>query len=374
MYGVVLVEETLSLVVAALSTLLTVILMACNTRRSPLVETKLIFIGTIFLFVDYTSYMVVPLISSPNDLATELRFFDALGYIAGQIGLLFLGLAFILTDFKSDYRNIFSIVVLTSLAMFTAAYNAFSYDISLVGSVIVTTYTPLGSVLIILFLLSFIFVFIRRLHQVYAILEKEKFSSPVTSYPSILVFSVLTSLSISFYIFTRIASPALVPTYLPYVGISLITLYFSIAVYFDPAFFFMTPTSLDSILIVENHSGSLIQSYSFKAGLTPEEIVSGVFSLLNISLKEMVQTESSLEEIRFGEKVLLIAPGRFVTTLMTVSDNNFVAKAVVSQCTKKFETIYREQLLKLSDKMIDSNSFAGFEEYVLKNIRPFIPL
>ena len=55
------------------------------------------------------SFLINPLLSSPNNLNLDSVFFDRLGFLFGELGLVLIVYAVILVDFKMTYSFFFQL-------------------------------------------------------------------------------------------------------------------------------------------------------------------------------------------------------------------------------------------------------------------------
>jgi hypothetical protein len=308
----VLVDEVLFLLVAILSTLIGVLIMFYNTRNNPLREITLIYIASIFIVLMQVSFLVNPILSSSNNLNLDSVIFDRLGFFMGELGLALIVYAFILVDFQLTYRSFFQLNAINFLIFSNMAYTTLNIDINIVENNILTSYTPLGSLLFISQFVFIISVLIKRIRTVLTVKKGER-ASPITSRFWLVIFVMIAISTLSFYSMSRFLFPGVLPNYTYMVFIGVLFIYFALSIHKDKAFFFITPVSLDSIIMIEQKTGLAFQGRSYQSKKKmPEELVSGIFSMLNISLKDTVRSDSKLEEIRFGDKVALMNHGKIV--------------------------------------------------------------
>ncbi|MHA2103144.1 MAG: hypothetical protein ACW981_06920 [Candidatus Hodarchaeales archaeon] len=358
---------------AILSTLIGVIVMFYNTRNNPLTEITLIYIASFFIVLMEVFFLVNPLLSSPNNLNMDTVIFDRLGFLFGEIGLALIVYAFFLVDYKQNYRSFFQLNFVNLLIFSNMAYTSLNIDIKVVGNSILTSYTPLGSFLFISQFVVIIYILIKRIRTVLAV-KKGGRGSPITSRFWLITFVMIAISTLSFYSISRFLIPGELPNYTYMVFIGILFIYFALSIYKDKAFFFITPASLDSIIMIEQRTGLAFQGVSYQSKeKLPEELVSGIFSMLNISLKDTVRSDSKLEEIRFGDKVALMNHGKIVTTLLIVSETNFVTKSIASYLTNKFEKYYSHSYEKEKKKFLNKDNYNEFQ-IVFNFVREFIPI
>jgi hypothetical protein len=86
-----------------------------------------------------------------------------------------------------------------------------------------------------------------------------------------------------------------------------------------------------------------------------------------------VKSDSKLEEIRFGDKVALMHHGSWVTTLMIVSEVNFITKSIASYLTNKFEKFYGKKYQNRKVKIVNKEDYKEFQT-IFHYVRDFIPM
>ncbi|MFW9996555.1 MAG: hypothetical protein ACFFD4_31210, partial [Candidatus Odinarchaeota archaeon] len=169
-------------------------------------------------------------------------------------------------------------------------------------------------------------------------------------------------------LFPDLPSPGLSYT----LSLSATLLYFIFAFSKDKAFFFITPASLDAIIVTEG-SGLTIFSKNFIEGLAAEHMIGGLFAALDISLQETIKAGQGLTEISFGDKVILLDRGHWVTSLIIASEENIVTSAVTKFITKEFERRYAKILDETKDSVPVDDHFRDFED-IANEMRGYIPL
>jgi hypothetical protein len=253
-----------------------------------------------------------------------------------------------------------------------AIYNAITFEVTVTGEFVDTIYDPVGTILIFLFYVVLIFFLSKRVKEIITILGKD-YKSPFTSLPTLLFILIWALTLIMVYVYAQFLGGNLIPQYIYNVLTALLFLYVSIAMSKDRAFFFVTPTSLDAVIVMEQKTGTALFSKSFKEDLMAEELLSNVFSLLDISLQEALRSSTKLQEIRFGDKSVIIDSGEWVSSVLIVSEGNFVTKSITKFLTKKFEEMFENPKKEHKDQVINVSDYISFEIPV-NTTRPFIPL
>jgi hypothetical protein len=299
-------------------------------------------------------------------------FFDRFGYFMSFIALLLIGYAFIIPSLKLSYQSIVTFLLIDFSALGCAIYNTVTFEVTVTGEFVDTTYDLIGTILIFLFYAVLIFFLSKRVKEIITILGKDH-TSPFTSMPTLLFILIWVLTLIIVYVYAQFFGGILLPQYIYNVLTALLFLYISIAMLKDRAFFFVTPTSLDAVIVMEQKTGIAVFSKSFKKDLMAEELLSNVFSLLDISLQEALRSTAKLQEIRFGDKSVIIDSGEWVSSALIVSEGNFVTKSITKYLTKNFEKMYQNPKKENKNKVINLSDYLSFETLV-DTIRPFIPL
>jgi 2-phospho-L-lactate transferase/gluconeogenesis factor (CofD/UPF0052 family) len=102
--------------------------------------------------------------------------------------------------------------------------------------------------------------------------------------------------------------------------------------------------------------------------------LSSIFSLLDISLQEFIIAKKSLEEIAFADKMVIIVPGKWISSILIVSGKNLIIETLAKAATAKFEKLFHSELPKIEDGQIfDRNKFLQFNQFT-SELRRYIPL
>jgi hypothetical protein len=128
---------------------------------------------------------------------------------------------------------------------------------------------------------------------------------------------------------------------------------------------FTVPVTFHAILVTEQQSGLVIYSESPEKDSPGEDLLGGLFTALNLSLKETIRSKKELEEISFGDKVVHIVPGNKITSFLITSEKNLMTMMLSKYITKSFEKQFKKILF---GEMIGLNTseFVDFEIHVDK--------
>lgn len=342
--------------------------------NSPIHEIKIFFAGMVIVLLSFFFYLLESYYADTNQsISSMINLFDRFGYFFSMIGLLLVGYAFILPNFKTSYTDIFIISEISGLGVSAAFVNGLTSELTISGSYFSTNHNIFGLLLNYLFVMSIFYVIFRRISEVSTISKSISKDHQSNTFLKILFILFFGSFIIS--ALTNVIFPnKVLPSNFYYLFVSLAFAFF-IAYYLqDNAFFFLTPISLDAIIITHKKTGLSIYSESYKENFRVEDMLSGVFSLLNVSLQEFIVAKKELEEISFADKTVIIVPGDWISSILILSGKNLIVKTLAKYVTCKFEELFYEELSDNSEnKIFDKSKFNGFNLYT-KELRQFIPL
>lgn len=362
--------EFVILLVAWVSMMLVAVYVYIKSQEEPVREMKLLSFGLLLMSGVLGSMIPATLLYStdPNPLAIV---FHRLFFLISSYGILFMVLAFLLTNLGQSYRSVFMLVFYSSLVTASAFVNAITLTHEIVGGKLQVDYDPIGLFLFIATIFFSISFFIYRAVQVKRIVGGV--SSPFTSYQSLLVFAILGSLAFGTLFATRIVSNSPLPTFTWGIFVATTVLYFIRAFSKDKAFFFITETKLDGIIVTDKNSGLTLQSKSFTGETEIETLLGSIFSALNMSIKDTIRSEKELEHVSFGDKVVLASSGTWCTVFGVVSQRNFVAEAVVRFVALEYEKIH-EGSYKTGEVMVVTKEKEQKFESLMSTVRRYLPL
>ena len=366
--------EFLCLFMATLFLFIAIILIFKPVLKSPINEIKLFYFSMIILLISFCSYLLVALYSNPYQvLPSNAVTFDRVGYFLSMIGLLFFGFAFILPNFRSSYSNVLFIVVFSIVGSSAALVNGMTSNISINGEFINSSHNILGLVLNYLFIAIIFYVVYRRVYEVSKISKQIKRSPKSVNF--LVILFVLFALAFLVSVLTNIISPRQIfPNYFYFLFVSIAFAFFLYFYLKDNAFFFLTPISLDAMIIMHKVTGITIYSESYKENFRVEDMLSNIFSLLNISLQEFILAKKELVEIVFADKTVIIVPGKLISSILIANGKNLIVETLAKAITTNFEKRFNQELIKGSENnYFDRNKFLRFSEFT-NEIRQYIPL
>jgi hypothetical protein len=366
--------EFLCLFIAIVLLLVEIFLIIKPVMKSPIIEMKIFFIGMVICVIGFSSYLLVAYYSNAYQVMNQdIAFFDKIGYFLSMFGLLLIGYAFILPNFELSYLNIFLICLISGLGISSAFVNGITSTVSVKGEFLSANHNIFGLILNYLFIINILYVITRRIYEISKISKNYSKEHKSNKFLSILL--ILFSLSFLVSVSTNFLFPnQILPSNFYYLFISLAYSFFIFSYLKDKAFFFLTPISLDAIIITHKKSGVTIYSESYKENFRVEDMLSSVFSLLNISLQEFIIAKQELEEIAFADKMVIIVPGNWISSILIVSKKNLIVGTLAKALTTKFENQFIKELSENTEnKIFNKNKFLNFKEYT-SEVRSYLPL
>ena len=350
--------------------LITSIMLFNAARKSPIVEIKLLTVASFISLLFISGMMLCALLNTPNSLNPLSQTIFQISFTFAQLCILIISFSFLLPDFKYNYSSIVMIFLVSTINTASALINGVTLTLR------ITEYIKFNFNLLGFFLFSLSAVLIvssalQRLNNVSKI-AKDKISTIISMRSSL----TLSIIMISFLVFIIIDSAfsLSLPGYLYFTPMLIGGIYLVYIIKKEPAIFFLTPTSLEAVIIIDHKSDLVIFSRSFiyqedDYGLQDWQLVGGFFSALNISLRLAIKSEKGIDQISFGDKNIIMASGREVSCVLIVTERNFITQAISQYLVKQFEKLYKE---KLKSKPFRSADFDDFE-LVVASIRRYLP-
>ncbi len=363
--------ELIIIVITSIIFFVSSLLIFHQSKGSPILEMK--FLGMTFTLFTISIVLNSPLPLQPTTINQSIvQACHRLGTFCGQIGILLFCFSIILPNFKPNYRSIALNTTITTVNIAAAFINLITLENKVIDDSIIIQFHPLGIFFMALSFFLLVVVVRKRIIEVSKIIKQKE--SPFTTTRSLSILSILLTLTLTFMILSRVDMIHGVPTYAWLIPASLTAFYFSFSFTKDKTFFFVTPAQLDTIIITDKKSGVTLFSYAFNKEALMHDLVGSVFSALKTSIKELIKSNSDTElnQISFGDKFVLLAPGKWTTTLMIVSENNLITQNVCKYLTREFESHF-EQFLIRENKSINTSSYEVFSA-VIEEVRQYIPL
>lgn len=258
-------------------------------------------------------------------------------------------------DFKPNHSFLYTMTILTATSFTSGIYNSVTLRAFVLNNTVEFNYTTLGSILIVLFYMVNAYIWISRIKEIF------KFGEVPFLFPFgfFCILTVLTYLLNIFLIklgsnFTDVLA-------------SILMLVFSIAIFIDDTFPFLTNLRLDAVIIYENATSVKLYSKLYNKVFNEDEsqLIGSLFSTLDKAVGQTIKSTKRLNQLFFDDKVVLISPGNYITSILLVSNNNFVSKAISVQITNSFEKKFHQTLKKHFLEKIFSyrtNDFNNFDQ------------
>ncbi|MFX1286807.1 MAG: hypothetical protein ACFFB5_24425 [Promethearchaeota archaeon] len=332
---------------------------------------KLLTLASFISLIFFAGMVLTALLNTPHTLNPLTVTIFRIGFVFAQLCILTISFSFILPDFQFKYSSIVLIFLISASNTGSALINGTTFTLK-ITDYIKLNFDPLGFLFFSISAILIVFSAVQRLINVSKI-AKEKLGTVVTVRSSVILSAIMISFIILITLDTIFTLP--LPGYSYFIPLLIGGLYLNYIIKKDPAIFFLTPASLEAVIIIDHKTDLVIFSRSFiyeddDYGLQDWQLVGGFFSALNISLRLAIKSEKGIDQISFGDKNILTATGREVSCVLVVTERNFVTQAISQYLVKQFEMLYKE---KLKLKPYRSAEFDDFE-LVIASIRRYIPL
>lgn len=163
------------------------------------------------------------------------------------------------------------------------------------------------------------------------------------------------------------------PAHTFWIPLSIVFMITAYHLYLDQSYPFVVPVQLLGIIVVQRETGVSITSKNFTSQLPTIDLLGGLFSALDLSLKEAVQSAENIEDIVFGDKVVHIAPGKTISTMMIVNKNSLISRSLCQYVNQEFERMYGHNFPSGTVVAINRNDYADFET-IFDEVRKYLPL
>ncbi len=102
-------------------------------------------------------------------------------------------------------------------------------------------------------------------------------------------------------------------------------------------------------------------------------LLGNLLSALNLSLQETIQSNRAIEDIVFGDKVIHIASGKYVSCILIVSRNSLITRSITRHLSKKFNHQFEDLLKQIGEIALNVRLFDPFN-IELDNVRKYLAL
>ena len=139
-----------------------------------------------------------------------------------------------------------------------------------------------------------------------------------------------------------------------------------LAVIRDQHVLFLLPVKLHAIIVTDKRSGLVVHAESFTPDSPAEDLLGGLFTALNLSLKETLQSQQDLDTISFGDKVIHVAPGQNVTSFLITSEQTLITTALSQYLTRRFESQFETILTSSTSEKLNTTNFEPFSTEIAR--------
>lgn len=341
--------------------------------RNPLREIYFVIIAIVSVFIGYLSYLINVYYSTNTYFDTNTEIFVRLGYLFTMLGIFFIGYTVLLIDFKPNYKFLFVMTIYIATTFSSVVYNALSFGIGISNKAVYLKYNSLGLILILLFYFLNAIIWFNRILTISRMMALNKYKKNI---PLLVIFGILALSILGIYVITELILK--IGGGFNDILNSFLVVVFIVCLVKNDTFPFLTPIKLDAVIIYDNLTSIKLFSHMYNSDLGDQQgqLLGSLFSTLNSSLGETIKSEKNLNQLYFEDKVVLISPGNFITTLLVVSKNNFVSQAITDRITLSFEKKYHDILSnqkKNKTYSFNIKSFTNFDQE-MSYFSKFFPL
>ena len=253
-----------------------------------------------------------------------------------QFFAIFFVFSFTMITFVPQIKvNTESIVIVILTTMFSTA--TYVTDVTTIVYVIKNdkifiSYSNIGAIFLTLSLTMLVLVLMIRFQEIRIILTKKETNPNLIANKN---FYLLIFLTIISFLVSRLVD--FMPAYL-WAGCSSIgLLYLLFHFKKDRAFYFVSNAKLEAIIVLNTVSGK-IQFYRNFQHI--DMLISGVMIAFNISIKNLISSQTDIRHVSFEDKTLLMKTGEFTSTILFVTEKSIISESISSYLAKKFEFYY----------------------------------
>ena len=364
------IDEILISSFTLLMIILSILAIINEILHDSLPEMKLIALSYIFAGI-YVFFIFLSLLFyqyfSIYDGALLLRRIASIGFLS----LIFLNLAIILPDIEYNYFTVFFIAFISASTVASMFCYIFTESFIVKNNFMVVSVNPLGVLFLVSSITCILLSFGNKIYKISLILkEKPCF---FTSFKTLLIFFLLLFIAFLTLILSRAETTITISSDLWFIPLSLVFVYFSYAFKKDPAFFFITSTKIEALIIAEKNNGISIFSHSFNENQYAEDLLASLLTALDMSFKEALQSTKRIERIIYGDKAIVFSFGEKILVILIVTQFNFVCRNICILLKRKFEKRFHQVLFTEEPEVHNIKVFENFDAEVLK-IQRYFPL
>lgn len=247
-----------------------------------------------------------------------------------------------LPSFKIDQKSIIILILTTFFTTSALIIDSFTINFQVEPNKIEIVYNNLGLIALIFSLAFLIYVLIVRYNEIGELLRSSELNTDSglqKEFESRNKFYLLIILVIASFILGRAVD--FLPGFLWAGATEIGLIYLIISLKKNNAFYFITNSKLEGIVILNSASGK-IQYY--KNYQNVDMLLTSVVTAFNISIKQLISSASDIQQISFEDKSLLLSKGKFTTILVLVSKKTIISDSITKQLAKNFEKKYYSEL------------------------------
>jgi hypothetical protein len=363
--------EFLIVLVALITCLISILKLGSLTLKSPLLESKIMLFGIILTTLAFFSYLLSAYMHDPGssvDLGVD---FFRIGIFLALAGTSIWASSFIIAGFSASYYSIMTLNSILVIFISSGIINFFTITQTVENGRITINYHPFGLLTLILGVIIFLISFNNRLNQIIEYSKRK--DSIFIEIKSRVIFGFLFLSAVVTLVIFPLFPQLNLPGFSWLIPFSLVILYFSYIYSKDVGFWFTTPAKLFAIVIIDKDSGIEYYIKAFDEEIIDAEFLGSFFKAIDITIRETIKTSRYLEQISYGDKVVLLYESEHTLLFSIVSENNLVASSITKYLAKSFEKRYFSDSQVLKSKLINKEDYKEFDE-TIKVIRPYIPL
>jgi hypothetical protein len=358
---------SISSTLAMLSTLILVF----KTRSSPLLETKFFQLSMLFFSFGLLFLIPVTLLSSPSQSHPLGVLFHRAIFPINLIAQLFLVAVLMFPTIQASYRSAMVIVGSVSIFTIAAITNMLTLEHSMSNSKLIVKYEPFSLIFLILSVIVLLMLIIFRIKEINSIIKKSK--KQYISKQMVIILVILVCIVIFILVYSQIVDWVL-PTFSWVVPTATALIFFNYAFIKNNNLFFVTTSSLKSVKIIENKTGSVLYSKPFDDKFKTDDLyLENMLATLNLSLNEIIESQKGLEFIAFGDIVVYISAKQFTSSFLILNESNLITSRLANTLSQEIEGEYIQHLNDFSYNE-DIHAIEKNFEDIINKIRKFIPL
>ncbi len=356
--------DLLLLIISGITCFYTSIVIFRLARSSPIPLIYILFgisilaLGLNFLIQAPILIFEVTPVFSLNLTHHELLYLLRLAHICAIIFVLGFTIVTYLPSLKLDLKSISLLIISTFFATSTFIIDIFTLDYVIENDRIHVVFNRFGQISLLISLVILIYVLIVRYQEIGELLKitDTKIFPFENQFKSRNIFYFLIISIIAVYVFGK--TFPVVPNFL-YAGfVEIGVLYLIYALKKNHAFYFITNSKLDGVVILNSSSGK-VQYY--KNYQNVDVLLTSVVTAFNISIKQLVSSSTDIQQIILQDKSLLLSKGKFTTTILLVDKKTIISDLITNYLSKKFEKTYKPILEQSPYGVDDMMNFKNFD-------------